>query len=58
MEMSLEKCNSMVNEFSNIHANVITMNTFKYMGATLTKYGKNEKEIKIRFGSGKPNYNM
>ena len=46
----------MVNEFSNSHVNVITMNSetlesvdkLKYLGATLTKDGKNEKEIKIR----------
>ena len=48
MEVSLEKSKIIVNEFSKIHANVITMNgetletvdKFKYLGATLTKDGK------------------
>ena len=56
MEVSLEKSKIMVNEFSNSHTNVITMNgktletadKFKYLGSTLTKDGKSEKEIKIR----------
>ena len=57
----------MVNEFSNSHANVITMigeiletvDKFTYMGATLTKDVKSEKEIQIRFDPGKhEKYNM
>ena len=56
MEVSLEKGKIMVNEFSNSHTNVITMNgitletvdKFKYMGAKLTTEGKSEKEIKIK----------
>ena len=59
MKVSLEKSKIMVNEFSNSHANVITMNgetletvdIFKYIGATLTKDGKCEKEIKIRLAT-------
>ena len=57
----------MVNEFSNSHSNVVTMNDetletvdkLKYLGATLTKDGKSENEVKnkiddSKFGSGKP----
>ena len=40
-----------------------TVDKFKYMGATLTKEEKSEKEIQnkigdSKFGSGKPKYNM
>ena len=59
MEMSMEKSKIMVNEFSNIHSNVITINgetlatvdKFKYLGSTLTKDGKSEKEIQIRLAT-------
>ena len=55
MEVSLEKSKIMVNKFSNSHSNSITMNgetletvdKFKYLGATLTKDEKSEKEIQI-----------
>ena len=40
-----------------------TVDKFKYIGVTLTKDGKSEKKITnmigdIKFGSGKPKYNM
>ena len=70
MEVSLKKSKIMVNYFSNSYSNLITMNSktleivdkFKYLGATLTKTGKSEKEIKIRLATEirlcKPKYNM
>ena len=56
MKMSLEKSKIMVNEFSNSHSNIITINgeiletvdKFKYLVTTLTKDGKSENEINIR----------
>ena len=55
MEVSLEQSKIVLNELSNSHTNVLTINgetlktveKFKYLGSTLTKDGKSEKEIKI-----------
>ena len=59
MEVSLEKSKIMVNEFSNSHTNVITMNDetleivdkFKYMGFTLTRDRKSKKVITLRLAT-------
>ena len=59
MDVSSEKSKTMVNSnTNNVYAKIIMngeeleeVNQFKYLGATLKKYGSSEGEIKIRIAT-------
>ena len=57
MEVSTEKSKVMVNSTHNISASIFMngepleeVNSFKYLGATLTKDGTSTSEVRIRIG--------